>query len=66
MLLLIGRWQVRKCYDMMEDYYSPRSAASDCLSTLCKVPRAPPPPPLFPYPSSVLLCVGSMHIHVFV
>ncbi len=33
--------QVRLCYDLMEDFYSPRSAASDCLSTLCKV-RAKP------------------------
>jgi hypothetical protein len=30
---------VRVCYDTMEDYYSPRSAASECLSTLCKTRR---------------------------
>jgi hypothetical protein len=37
LLLVTLSFQVRKCYDMMEDYYSPRSAASDVLSTLCKV-----------------------------
>jgi hypothetical protein len=39
LLLMMLSIQVRKCYDMMEDYYSPRSAASDLLSTLCKVRR---------------------------
>jgi hypothetical protein len=29
--------QVRICYDVMEDYYSPRSAASELLGMMCKV-----------------------------